>query len=122
MTDETSPRLPRYQELPTALPEYRHAWGVFGAGDELGRLNLRSGASVLAAAQEIRRGAVFNLCLPLDLPSPPWARNRRPYEHHVVSHNRNEQDDYLDAFYPQVSTQWDGFRHVRAAALGFYGG
>lgn len=31
-------------------------------------------------------------------------------------------DDRLDSFYPQSSTQWDGFRHVRARQFGFFTG
>jgi kynurenine formamidase len=30
------------------------------------------------------------------------------------------QDDYLDGFYPQYSSQWDGLRHVRHPVHGFY--
>jgi kynurenine formamidase len=32
------------------------------------------------------------------------------------------QDDVLDGFYPQASSQWDGLRHVRAREFGFYNG
>jgi hypothetical protein len=28
-------------------------------------------------------------------------------------------DDRLDGFYPQASSQWDGFRHVGAGADGY---
>jgi kynurenine formamidase len=37
-------------------------------------------------------------------------------------HNRNTWDDRLDAYFPQGSSQWDGFRHVRAREHGFFGG
>ena len=36
--------------------------------------------------------------------------------------NRNTWDERLDNFYPQGSSQWDGFRHVRCRELGYYGG
>src|SRR5579863_988158 len=115
--------LPKYRELPeSALGGARHAWDVFGKGDDLGRLNLLTAQNILAAAREVRKGDVFNLCLPLDLPDPPWGRERKPYVHHIYDPDRNTKDDYLDSFFLQRSTQWDGLRHIRAATLGFYGG
>ena len=54
--------IPRYRDLPRADPiEAGHAWDVWGRDDELGRLNLMTPATVLAAAAEVRRGHVFNL-------------------------------------------------------------
>ncbi len=115
--------LPRYRDLPRADPiEAGHAWDVWGRDDELGRLNLVTPATVLAATAEVRRGRVFNLCLPLTLPDPPWEHSRTPLQHEVLVVDRNTQDDVLRDFYPQASTQWDGLRHVRARELGFYGG
>ena len=32
------------------------------------------------------------------------------------------RDDYLDNFYPQASSQWDGLRHIRHPRDGFYNG
>lgn len=114
---------PSYDELPLidALGA-RHAWGVFGPDDELGRLNLMTADVVAAASAGVTRGEVFNVCLPLDHPDPPWGEHRRPYQHVVYDISRNSQDDYLDSFYLQRSTQWDGFRHVRAREFGFWGG
>jgi hypothetical protein len=114
---------PAYDQLPLIDKiGARHAWGVFGPDDELGRLNLLTPQVVKDASAGVRRGEVFNLCLPLDLPDPPWGGERRPYQHFVFPLNRNSQDDYLDSFYPQRSTQWDGFRHIRAREFGFWGG
>jgi kynurenine formamidase len=114
---------PTYDELPSieAL-RARHGWGVFGPDDELGRLNLMTPEVVSSAAAGVSRGAVFNLCLPLNLPDPPWGGERHQYRHTVFDLNRNSQDDFLDEFYLQKSTQWDGFRHVRAREFGFWGG
>jgi len=43
--------LPRYRDLPRADPiEAGHAWDVWGRDDELGRLNLVTPATVLAAS------------------------------------------------------------------------
>ena len=115
--------LPRYRDLPSADPiAARHAWGVFGEGDELGRVNLLTPERVAAAAREVQRGAVFNLCLPLTLPDPPWVEGREQLRHEIFEIDRNAQDDRLQNFYLQASTQWDGLRHVRARELGFYGG
>lgn len=116
--------IPSYSQLPAAEPleGYRHAWGVFGDGDELGRVNLLTPARVVEAVGEIQRGDVFNLCLPLTLPDPPWEPSREPLQHEIFAVDRNTQDDRLDRFFPQASTQWDGLRHVRARELGFYGG
>jgi len=115
--------IPQYKDLPR-LDELsaRHSWGVFGKDDDLGRINLITDVTVAAAASEIRTGARFNLSLPLDRPMPSWSKSRKPYQHTIFSINRNSQDDYLDSFYMQRSTQWDGLRHVRAGEFGFYHG
>jgi len=114
--------VPDYDSLPLndALG-MRHSWGVFGERDQLGTLNHLQAETRVAAASLIRRGRVFNLSLPLNLPDPPLFR-RKPYEHHIVPLGRNEQDDYVDQFYLQVSSQWDGFRHVAAREFGYYNG
>jgi kynurenine formamidase len=116
--------LPSYAELPRIdRLNAAHAWQVFGEGDELGRLNLLTPETVAQACSEVRRGAVFNLSLPLNQPSPPFNQHaRKQYQHTIFSLGRNSQDDYVDSFYMQASTQWDGFRHARAAEFGFYGG
>jgi kynurenine formamidase len=117
---ETS--IPRYHELPL-IPELRarHAWEVYGRDDQLGRVNLMTPRAVLAAAAHVRRGAVFNLCLPLDKPNLEWA-GRKPFVHNIFTPDRNTQEDYLDGFYLQGSTQWDALRHMRAREFGYYGG
>jgi kynurenine formamidase len=114
--------LPRYDELPylEAL-RARHCWGVFGAEDDLGTVNLLTPEVVSRAAAEIRRGTVHSLSLPLDVPYPALAP-REPYTHRIFRPSRNMQDDVLDGFYPQASSQWDGLRHVRAREFGFYNG
>ncbi len=115
--------LPRYRDLPE-FPEMeaRHAWGVFGQDDQLGRINLITDEAVQSGAAQVRRGARFNLSLPLNHPEPGWSQTRKTYKHTIFSANRNSQDDYLDAFYMQRSTQWDGLRHIRAREFGYWGG
>jgi kynurenine formamidase len=114
--------LPRYDELPylSALGG-RHCWGVFGADDDLGTVNLLTSEVVSRAAREIQRGTVHSLCLPLDVPYPSLA-GRAPFTHRIFRPVRNMQDDVLDGFYPQASSQWDGLRHVQAREFGFYNG
>jgi kynurenine formamidase len=120
MADQSD--LPRYDELPEIDKlRARHAWDVFGPGDELGRLNLLTEETRRAACAGVQSGALFNVCLPLDLPDPPWGE-RKQMRHTVYELGRHSQDDYLDNFYLQKSTQWDGFRHVRAREFGFWGG
>jgi kynurenine formamidase len=115
--------LPAYRDLPRiAELGARHAWQAFEAGDEIGRIGLLDAAAACRGAREVRRGAIFNLCLPLSLPDPPLTPRRRQYTHHVGALGRNVQDDYLTDFFLQASSQWDGLRHVRAREFGFFGG
>ncbi len=114
--------VPDYDDLPfNEALGMRCAWGVFGADDQLGTLNHLGPEQRADAAALIQRGVAFNLSLPLNVPDPPLFR-RKPYEHHIVPLGRNEQDDYVDQLYLQVSSQWDGFRHVAAREFGYYNG
>ncbi|MFC0531464.1 cyclase family protein [Phytohabitans kaempferiae] len=118
----TADDIPAYDHLPVierlGLP---HAWEVFGAGDDLGTLNYLTPAVVAAALAEATRGVPVGLNLPIDQPAPPLF-GREPTRHEFFTHDRNTWDDRLDAFFPQGSSQWDGFRHVRAREFGFFGG
>jgi hypothetical protein len=114
--------IPRYDEL--AVIEKtgaRHAWGVFGADDELGTLNFITPEIVAAAAGEVRAGEVVNLSLPLDQPDPPLALGRNPMRHGVRV-ERWGRDDWLEHFSLQASSQWDGLRHIRYREFGYFGG
>ena len=106
---------PRYVDLPDAS-----AWGVLDA--DLGSLALLTSERVAAAAKLVRSGRRFPLDLPLDVPSPQFF-GREPYRHEVFKLGLdNVYDDKLDNFFPQGSTQWDGFGHFGHAELGFFGG
>ena len=112
--------LPTYAELlaRTDAPPGT-AWRVFGADDELGTLNLLTPERALAAARLVERGEVFALNWPIELPDPhPF---RRPPVRHTVG-GRFGRDDWLDHFYPQGSSQWDGLRHIAHPRHGFYNG
>lgn len=118
MTDD----FPLYSDLPTFDGEdERHAWGVFGADDELGTVNHLTAERVREAATLIRAGRVINLSLSLDQPSPSLFPGRPGYTHrHEVT--RGGRDDALDGFQLQGSSQWDGLRHVRYRQHGYYQG
>jgi kynurenine formamidase len=113
--------LPAYSELPVvdgAPPG--SAWGVWGEGDRLGALNLLTPERLAVAMRSIRQNRVIPLSLPLDLPDPPLF-NRRPYQHEVTTVTVGH-DEYLSDWFPQSSSQWDGFRHVEFPEYGFFGG
>src|SRR5579859_6471722 len=115
-------RVPTYAELPI-VPDAppRSAWGVFGRDDQLGMLNFLTAERRLAAAQTVRRGAVFSLDLPLHLPKPPMIALRTAYRRTNIRFPGNRgRDDVLDNFYLQCSSQWDSLKHIRHPEYGFY--
>jgi kynurenine formamidase len=115
-------RIPTYAELPIvddAPP--KSAWGVFGRDDQLGTLNFLTPERRLAASRAVRRGAVFNLDLPLHLPRPPMIAMRTAYRRTNIRFPANRgRDDVLDNFYLQCSSQWDSLKHIRHPEYGFY--
>ncbi len=118
MSSDTFPRL---SDLPHAegVPP-RSSWGLFGADDELGTLNLMTDQRVLAARDCIRTGKRFTLNLPIDQPSHPFFGRPLP-GHEVLTITPTMLDDRLTDFSPQGSTQWDALAHVGHSA-GFYNG
>jgi len=116
-------KLPGYPELPVkaGAPE-GSAWGLFGDDDQLGCLNLLTPERVVAAAELVRKGAVFPLNLRIDEPNPPLFGRGAPSVHLLEMGEGIARDDYIDNFYPQASSQWDGFRHIRHPRDGFYNG
>lgn len=112
---------PRYADLPFA-PDAppRSSWGLYGADDALGTLNLLTPERVVAAASCIRTGKRFTVGLPLDLPSPTFF-GREPLEHTVISLAPGMLDDKLDSYWPQGSTQWDAICHFGTGGI-FYNG
>lgn len=113
--------LPSYDRLPVIPNAPPHSsWGVWGPDDVFGCLNLLSPEKVIAAARLVRTGKVFALNWPMELPDPALFGRRSP-EHRVLSGGA-WQDDELNRWNTQSSTQWDGFRHARAAEYGYYAG
>ncbi len=106
---------PRYAALPDGC-----AWDVLDP--DLGSLALLTPERVAGAARLVRSGRRFPLDLTLDVPSPPFF-GREPYRHEVFDLLPTVVlDDKLDNFYPQASTQWDGFGHFAHSSKGFFGG
>lgn len=122
MSGITSTDVPAYDELARVpglgMP---HSWDFFGRGDAFGTLNYLTPEVVAAAADGVRDGVPVSLALPVDEPSPPLF-GREPLQHEYFQNDRNTWDERLDAYFPQGSSQWDGFRHVRAREHGFFGG
>jgi kynurenine formamidase len=114
--------IPPFDALPT-LPQsgLKHAWDVWGRGDNLGTLNRLTGPAVAAAALScVRTGERIGLSLPLGQPDPPFF-GRKGFRHGFVPMGPSAWDDWIDGFYLQCSSQWDGLRHV-GSADGWYGG
>jgi kynurenine formamidase len=94
-------------------------WGRWGADDERGTVNLITPERVAAAAQLVRRGAIFDLGIPFDGAGPqPGGGRINPVR--LMSETGADQefpgafhyaDDYV--FMPlQAASQWDGLAHV----------
>jgi kynurenine formamidase len=105
---------PSFAELPGG-----DATGVFGPDDVLGTLNRQTPDAVRHAATLVRDGRVFALNAPVDWIDPPLF-SRDQVEHHVFTTPRGNLDDWLDTYYLQASSQWDGFLHARRPDGGFY--
>ncbi|HEV2370240.1 MAG TPA: cyclase family protein, partial [Acidimicrobiales bacterium] len=98
------------------------SWGVWGDADRLGCLNLLNTGRTVEAAGLVRKGSVFAMNWDMGLPDPPLF-GRAAFEHQVHwLQNEVGHDDELSGWNTQSSSQWDGFRHIRSAAYGFYGG
>lgn len=117
-----TPSLPDFDQLPRIEGlGLRHAWGVFGADDQIGMVNLLTPERVRRAAGLVKSGIVYNLGMPLSAFDPPLY-GREKLKHSLFQPDRNGWDDRLDTFFLQSSTHWDGLRHVRAREHGFWGG
>jgi kynurenine formamidase len=108
------PPRPRYADLPDGC-----AWDLLDP--DLGSLERLTDEGAAQAAMLVRWGARFSLDLPLDLPSPPFF-GREPMRREVFPLGEHVLDDRIDNFFPQGSTQWDGFGHFGHSTRGFFGG
>ncbi len=115
-------KLPTYDQLPVKEGAPKgSAWGLFGDDDQLGCLNLITPEKAVEAARLVRKGAVFPLNWRIDQPSPAMYGRGAP-KHHLLEVGGISRDDYLDNFWLQASSQWDGLRHIRHPRDGFYNG
>jgi hypothetical protein len=122
VTDETSKRVPAYDELPAlADSDVRHAWRVWGEHDRLGTMNRATPRTVLAALRVPASGRRFSLDLPLGAIHPPLY-GRGQFAHRIFDRNRNMVEDEITYIDPQGSSQWDSLRHIRAGRSGHFGG
>ncbi len=118
------PELPDFDDLPLH-DGMRCAWGLFGAEDSLGLMNLQTPESRLRGSALIRDGAIFALSASTRAIVPPISETRSPPRHHVaVNPATGGMDDVLDNYYPQGSSQWDSLAHVAADTTGqlYYNG
>ncbi|MEU4244953.1 cyclase family protein [Actinoplanes sp. NPDC026619] len=118
----TAADLPSYDELRgrTDAPA-GSSWGLWGARDVLGTLNLLGPAGVAAGLAEARTGRTFSLNLDLGLPTPELI-GRTPPRHSYAPIGPYGADDVIDGYNTQLSSQWDGFGHVRHPVYGHYNG
>ena len=120
------PPCPRYDDLPVAPLRARHAWGVFGKDDSIGRLNLLGPERVLDAVRLVRKGLVFPLDAAVGAFDPPLDTSRARARHRVLEGRGKtgieHLDDALDDYFPQVSSQWDSLGHIVAEPDRFYNG
>jgi hypothetical protein len=123
LTSSSSEPVMSYRELAARQdrPPWS-TWGMFGPDDELGMINLLGADKVLAGVRSVRRGAVFNLDLPLDAFDPHFSARRRAPTHTMFQGMPHHLDDYLDGFYLQGSSQIDSLRHIEHPEFGFYNG
>jgi kynurenine formamidase len=94
---------------------------LWGKEDRLGTLNLLEPGAVSAVANQTRSGSVYSLNLALDNPSPEYI-GRQPYTHRYSPLGLYGADDCIDGYNTQISSQWDGFGHVRHPLYGHYNG
>ncbi len=112
--------IPSYVDLPETHG-IRNAWNVWGDRNVFGCLNHLSPERVARASRLVTGGLVFPLNLALELPDPPLFGRARA-RHEIQRRSPVFQDDLLHNWNTQVSSQWDGFRHVRFPGSGHFGG
>ncbi|GLY76175.1 cyclase family protein [Actinoallomurus iriomotensis] len=94
-------------------------WGRWGAEDERGTTNLITPQNIVEAARLVRKGAVFELGVPLDADGPPAFPGRIAPLHLMTETGAGQEypggarwsDDYV-VMPLQAGTQWDAFAHV----------
>jgi kynurenine formamidase len=95
-------------------------WGRWGDDDEKGTVNLITADKIVAAAQLVKTGKVFDLGIPFGAGGPqPGGGRINPVL--LVSETGGDQKDFPGAFHYaddyifmplQAASQWDGLAHV----------
>ena len=114
---------PTYDELPRDRSGAGTAWGLYGAEDSIGCLNLITSDVVRDAVALVRRGATFGLDTPVGAFDPPLDSTRSPARHRVLRGGAGaveDLDDVLDDYFPQIASQWDSLAHIAARPGVFY--
>lgn len=114
--------LPSYDELPAAGNGTRSGWGLFGAGDSVGLINLLTPERVVGAVATVRAGKVFALNAAVDFLDPPLFRRQAMRHEVAVLRGGAGLDDTLHDLNPQSSSQWDSLGHVAFRPGEFYNG
>ncbi|MEV6845794.1 cyclase family protein [Actinoplanes sp. NPDC051411] len=112
---------PDYDDL-ALIDGVRSSWGLWGADDRLGCLNLLDAGTVRAALADVNRGDVHSLNWRIDLPDPPLFDRPRVRHEIVKSTTSTSLNDVVSDWNTQSSSQWDGFRHVSRHGSGNYNG
>jgi kynurenine formamidase len=120
--------LPRYDQLPMDPSKPAHStWGLFGADDQIGTINLLTPERVAHAASLVRKGSVFSLNWDMEKPFPPIL-GRKAMHHTIIDLTPGTDDsewgtdDFYDGYWPQSSTQWDALSHMPNPEFGYYNG
>jgi kynurenine formamidase len=88
-----------------------NAWGLYGADDEIGSLNLLTPSTVAnAAASEIKTGERVSLDWRLDRPIHAMFE-RQNFKWHMYQRGGRYVNDDVVEMNTQGGSQWDGFRH-----------
>ena len=97
------------------------SWGIWGADDALGALNLLTAERVRAAMGLVKKGSLFSLNWDLQLPKPAFGNRGKP-RHHYFTRDPWGRDDVVDNLYLHGSSHWDSFCHFAYPDIGYYNG
>ncbi|KAL5511947.1 hypothetical protein ACEPAH_5166 [Sanghuangporus vaninii] len=112
--------LPDFDELPRFHEFAGCAWDLWGAGDELGTINLLTEDTVHEAAKEVKTGQSVCLNWPLNFPEKPLF-SRLPPHIEVIKPTPDATwfDDEI-TINSQSGSQWDGLRHFGVIKHGVF--
>jgi kynurenine formamidase len=96
-------------------------WGRWGSEDEKGTTNYITPERIVAAAQLIKTGKVFDLGIPFDANGPQPGIGGRINPVHIMTETGEDQHQFPGAFHYaddyvymplQAASQWDALAHV----------